>query len=556
MHSAAVVSRAFAWVDGRRVHYRHAGAGAPVVLLHQSPRSSAELEPLMRELAPHFLVLAPDTPGFGQSDPVAPSYAEPTIDAFADALVALLDALGLQRVALYGTHTGAIIAVRVASRYPERIATLVANGILLTTPAERSEKGDRYLPALIPQWDGGHLAWLWHRLREQLDFYPWYRHDPDHRIHWAQPLEDTDATALDLLESGDDYRGAYQAISAYAIDQDLTQLQVPTLLLVARTDALSRFVEHYPPLPAGVEVSVVPGFGDIAGATLQWLLRSPPPPARLAPPRAAPSGRLHSTFVELPAGRLHLRRATGRGGRPILVLHDLGGSATSLSPMLAGMAGPRTLLAFDLPGHGESERCGATRPEEIASVLGAALDALEVANCDIVALGAATAIAFALRTADTPRVARLVLLDPALRLPDASTATAAAQLPDLAPDAAGTHLMRGWWWLRDRALFFPWHDRSAGARLARGWAPRPVERHRMLVDLLKARGAHGQQLAAALDEATPAALAASGATVLATPGAAIYRFALPAGAPPVGPLPDERAQWGSAILRALADDTR
>ena len=44
MHSAAVVSRAFAWVDGRRVHYRHAGAGAPVVLLHHSPRRSAELE--------------------------------------------------------------------------------------------------------------------------------------------------------------------------------------------------------------------------------------------------------------------------------------------------------------------------------------------------------------------------------------------------------------------------------------------------------------------------------------------------------------------------------
>lgn len=229
-----VIRRGFAQVGERRVHFRMAGAGPPVVLLHQSPRSSAELVPLMRVLAPHFLVIAPDTPGYGQSDPVMPSGAEPTIDVFADALIGLLDALGLGRVALYGSHTGAIIATRIASRHPRRIAALVANGILMTSPEERSDKADRYLPPLVPQWDGGHLAWLWSRLRDQLVFYPWYRHDPAYRIQWTQSLEETDASALDLLESGDNYRGAYGAVLTYDIAEDLPTLSMPTLMVVAK----------------------------------------------------------------------------------------------------------------------------------------------------------------------------------------------------------------------------------------------------------------------------------------------------------------------------------
>ncbi|MFO1426382.1 MAG: hypothetical protein U1F11_05305 [Steroidobacteraceae bacterium] len=41
----------------------------------------------MQVLAPHFLVIAPDTPGYGQSDPVAAAGSEPTIDVFADAVI-------------------------------------------------------------------------------------------------------------------------------------------------------------------------------------------------------------------------------------------------------------------------------------------------------------------------------------------------------------------------------------------------------------------------------------------------------------------------------------
>ena len=111
------IQRAFATVGERQVHYRHAGEGPPVVLLHQSPASSAALAPLIRRLAARFSVIAPDTPGYGHSDPLVPADAEPGIDDYVDAMAALFDVLGLQRPALFGSHTGAIIATRFASLY-------------------------------------------------------------------------------------------------------------------------------------------------------------------------------------------------------------------------------------------------------------------------------------------------------------------------------------------------------------------------------------------------------------------------------------------------------
>ena len=49
----------------RRVHYRRAGTGPLLLMVHQSPRSSGEYEELMGDWGAHFTCIAPDTPGFG-----------------------------------------------------------------------------------------------------------------------------------------------------------------------------------------------------------------------------------------------------------------------------------------------------------------------------------------------------------------------------------------------------------------------------------------------------------------------------------------------------------
>ena len=71
---------------------------------------------------PALRLLTPDLPGFGESprSPVAPS-----LDAYVDALVDLLDALSLERVVLGGVSMGGYVSLAFASRHPERLLGLV-----------------------------------------------------------------------------------------------------------------------------------------------------------------------------------------------------------------------------------------------------------------------------------------------------------------------------------------------------------------------------------------------------------------------------------------------
>lgn len=113
-----------------RVHVRlavdRAPAGRPaVVLVHGLGVSSRYMVPLARALAPDFPVFAPDLPGFGWSEKPRRVLDIPEL---ADALVAVLDALGLERPALIGNSMGCQVIVDLAARYPQRIDRAVLNG--------------------------------------------------------------------------------------------------------------------------------------------------------------------------------------------------------------------------------------------------------------------------------------------------------------------------------------------------------------------------------------------------------------------------------------------
>ena len=112
------IKRHFVTIDGRsgtrQVHYRRCGDGPAMLLLHQSPRSSAEFIELIERWGESFTVVAPDHPGYGVSDPLGDPAAN--MEAFAEALVEFLDAIGLESAAVYGMHTGAGMAVALAAR--------------------------------------------------------------------------------------------------------------------------------------------------------------------------------------------------------------------------------------------------------------------------------------------------------------------------------------------------------------------------------------------------------------------------------------------------------
>ncbi len=146
------ITRHYVEVRGRRVHYRRCGSGPPVVMLHESPRSSEALLPLMAYRPIHLTMLALDTPGCGNSEPLP--HPQPEAADYADFLAETLQALGIERAVLYGTHTGAAIAMALAVRHPQRVARLVIDGIGVFNAAERAEILSAYLPRFVPAIDG------------------------------------------------------------------------------------------------------------------------------------------------------------------------------------------------------------------------------------------------------------------------------------------------------------------------------------------------------------------------------------------------------------------
>jgi pimeloyl-ACP methyl ester carboxylesterase len=114
-------------INGMQVFYREAGpAEAPAVVpLHGFPASSHSFRELIPALADRYHVVAPDHIGFGES-------AMPNVDEFdysfaslTDVTLGLLDALALDRFAMYVHDYGAPIGWRIASRFPDRVTAII-----------------------------------------------------------------------------------------------------------------------------------------------------------------------------------------------------------------------------------------------------------------------------------------------------------------------------------------------------------------------------------------------------------------------------------------------
>lgn len=118
-----------------------AGAGDPVVAVHGLGGTKVSFLPTVAALAPTHRVIAVDLPGFGDSaKPIGAPYHAPF---FARSVVALLDALGLERAHIVGNSMGGRVALELGFRHPDRAARL---GLL--SPSLAWLRSRRWAPAL------------------------------------------------------------------------------------------------------------------------------------------------------------------------------------------------------------------------------------------------------------------------------------------------------------------------------------------------------------------------------------------------------------------------
>jgi pimeloyl-ACP methyl ester carboxylesterase len=211
------------YVDGLwgQVHYRRAGNGPALVLLHQTSVSGRMFEAGMSALARRgFLVFALDTPGYGQSDPPP---APPSMPDYAENLRQVLDALDLRRPHFLGHHTGAGIAAIHAARCPERLDKLIMQGVPWFDPDTLEYFRRVGFRPFLPRPDGGHLIDAWN---QRLAVSPgWTDIDAMHRY------------TVDMLMVNRSYYWGFEAALAHDLQPDLEAIQTPTLLLINSGDS-------------------------------------------------------------------------------------------------------------------------------------------------------------------------------------------------------------------------------------------------------------------------------------------------------------------------------
>lgn len=231
------IRRRFADVAHGQIHYRTAGNGAPLLMIHASPGSSKQMLRIIGDFADLAQVFAPDTPGNGDSD--ALPIESPTINDLAQAYLALIDRLDLARVKLYGSHTGAAIASELAIMAPDRVERLVLDGVQVLTPDARTEMIARYAFPFPPDLDGAHLMRVFQFCRDQYLFFPWYDRTRQGQREGGLPSpHDLHHWVVEVLKASETYHLNYRAAFQWRPRERLPLIDCPVLVVAAANDPL------------------------------------------------------------------------------------------------------------------------------------------------------------------------------------------------------------------------------------------------------------------------------------------------------------------------------
>jgi pimeloyl-ACP methyl ester carboxylesterase len=208
------------------------GKGAPLVLLHPSPRSGEMWEGLQERLTRP--THAPDRLGYGFSD--APPWAL-SLEQYAQCTADALEAAGVEGpFDLLGVHVGSIEAIEIAHRLPHQVRRLAAVGMPLFSAEEQQRQLEKYSEQpLKPAAEGGHVLGAWRGCFA-------FRQPP-------YDLADTHRRFVEHLLAANP-GAAFRAASGYPIEKKLKSLRTPLTVFAPHDDIIGQTQRVKPMLKA------------------------------------------------------------------------------------------------------------------------------------------------------------------------------------------------------------------------------------------------------------------------------------------------------------------
>lgn len=506
------IHRRFLKVGNRRMHYLRAGEGPPALLVHSSPANVTILLPEIAHLSTRFTCIAFDTPSFGLSDPL--QLEEMEVADLADALAEAMDVLGLPPCPVFGSHTGAAIALELTARHPEKVTGTVLDGVPIYMNEESKSLVSKYFQTMPFDEFGGHYARTWTRFRDQSIWFPWFARHPDNLNHYdLSPPERTHEWVMMYFYAAHTYAPAYRAALSYgerALDA-VAAINGPMIFTATETDMLHPHLARLPALKPGQEIQ---GIGSSLERKRALTEKSF---IQFGSAGAAPhddcelrsSTLVERQFVDGEHGEIHVRYAGQRTSPPLLLLHDAPGSAQFLGPLIEALSTRYFVCAPDLPGCGESDPLpgDAATISEFARALEQFCEKNGFKQPLVYGIGFGSSAAIALAQQLEGRIAGLLLRG--VLLPDVSERQALRKdyAPPIAIQQDGSHWYRTWLMLRDSLIYWPWYNRRYNATRP---APGDFDGERMhawTFDVMKQHTSYQHLIHAAIDFETDKALA-------------------------------------------------
>lgn len=204
--------------DGQ-IHYRSQGEGPAVVLVHQAPWASIQFRHALPVLAgAGFRAIAIDLPAHGMSDPPA----KPSIETYADAVGALIEALGVAPAIVLGHRGGGLAAGKLAADRPDLVRALILDNAPFMSAEDRAARVGRFPDNQEIAQDGSHITDRW----------AWVKRvgDPD----WSD--DTVQISVVTYFMHGPWKEHGHSVIPLFDFEAVAPKIHVPTLIIGSRTD--------------------------------------------------------------------------------------------------------------------------------------------------------------------------------------------------------------------------------------------------------------------------------------------------------------------------------
>jgi pimeloyl-ACP methyl ester carboxylesterase len=448
--------------NGQQVHYRMAGKGPAMILMHPSPISSEALLPAMSVFSKQFTCIALDTPGYGLSDDSVTD--KEGLWGYADVVALVLDVFKLESAVIYGAATGAQIGTQFAKRYPQRTKLLMLDGAGHFSEEDRELFSGDYFVDLKPRRDGTHLLAAWDASRHLTTFFPWMSNRLEHRVHAdAPPLSFVQHHVNDMLRAGPNYKAAYWEAVKVESHSNTVGVAVPALVSLNASSMMRPHTEALINMGLPDNFTVVHSnaetrYSALLDAAADYVNdRVCPPP----PTQTSTQPVIQNAMVDVPGGQLRARLCLEGEGLPLLAIHDPAGSSHLVEPVFSAYVGKRPVIAFDNPGNGESDAVLDTlNSETYADVLNAALDTLGLEEVDIIGRYSGGPVAMEMSFQRPDRVKHIVQAGVSLYEGAEQQSLIENYTPSVEPRWDGSHLMTAWSIMRDQSLYWPWFNQT------------------------------------------------------------------------------------------------